>query len=298
MKKRTRKIIWISVLALCLYLLISLMFTKPQNPDLQIFSLQEWFRFPSPVRIGDMSHKMRVAAVALPAESVKERCLANIESIAAEIKSNEPDTRLILFGESSLGLYFDKEKKRAYQEQAAETIPGAATGRLGNLARNLNIYLAAGLIEISSDTLFNSLVVLDPDGNLVARHRKQYLHEYDVLNGIEAGNDQATLCDIDGFRAGLSICADANKKTLIKACKNNRIDILLNSVASDIPWLLKGTRYWPLATKYDSWIISANRYGQEGEEHYSGYIFIADKRGAMHKKRSGSSGYITSVIGK
>lgn len=295
MKKR---IIWVSFILLVCCFVISILFKKTNNPLIQTFSIQEWFRFPSSVNTDSLSHKMKVAAVALPVNSDKERCLTNILSISKEIIEKEPDTNLIVFGESSLGLYFDEKNKKAYQINISEAIPGPATKKIGEIAKLLKIYIAIGLIEKAEDLLFNSMIVIDPNGNIIAKHRKQFLHQYDEENGIALGVDQVDICYVNGFKMGLAICADANKKTLIKEYRKNEVDVLLFSVTSNLPWILRQTDYWPIATEYSAWIIGANRYGKENNENYSGYIFIADPNGVIHKKQNGQSGYITSVIGK
>lgn len=298
MMKKKAKIIGVGLTVFCLFFLGTILFHKPDHPDLQIYSLQEWVRFPKAVRVDDLKLKMRVAAAALPVQADKGRCLQNIADTSAEIKRQNPDTRLILFGESALGLYRDPLNGRSYQESAAEPIPGPATERLGGLARTLDVYLAVGLIEKSADRLYNSLVLLSPEGKIVARHRKRCLHEYDVQNGIEEGTEPLSLCDVDGFRVGLSICADANLKSMIRAYRQERMDLLLQASASNLPWFVRRIGYWPPARAYDSWIVSANRFGDEGDENYSGYLFVADRNGALHRRSNGSAGHISALIGK
>ncbi|MCW8966462.1 MAG: carbon-nitrogen hydrolase family protein [Candidatus Pacearchaeota archaeon] len=297
MKKRNKKIILTLVIIFLIIFSTYTLFTKPSIPELETISLQEWLRFPSPIDTNTMKHQMKIATTSLNITPNKNTNLNQITSLANKIIQKEPDTRLIVFPEASLGLYYKKNNSQEYQKEIAETIPGNATNQLGNLSKKLNIYLAIGLIEKSNNTLFNSLIVFDPNGTIIAKHRKQELHEYDVLNEIKQAENSADTFYIDNFKVGLSICADANKKWLINEYKKEQINLLIYSVASDLPWIIRKINYWPFATKYNSWIATSNRFGIEDDEKYSGYIFIADQNGAIHKKKEGS-GYITTVIGK
>lgn len=299
--KFTRKIkrrILIITGILILGLVIKMLFTKPNIPGMETMSLQEWFRNPSPVKVEDMKHTIKVATTSLQTMPDKDSSITQIINLAEEIKNKETDTRLIVFGEASLGLYFDSNDPTKYQKSIAETIPGNSTDILAKLAKKLSVYLAIGLIEKAGDTLYNSMVVFDTSGNIIAKHRKSLLHDYDVQNGITSAVDNAPTFYIDSFKIGLSICADANSTWLINTYKEKQIDGLIYSVTSNVPWICRQFDYWPIAKKYNAWILAANRFGKEGKDDYTGFIFIADNKGAIHKVKNNEKGYITTVIGK
>ncbi len=297
MRKRTR-IFLLIIVPLLAALLIYLLFSKPDIPGLETMSLQEWFRCPSPVKTDGMNHKIKVAATALQSMADKDSSVAQIIQMAEKIKREQPDVRLITFGEASTGLYHYPENPRRYQQSIAETIPGRVTDTLGDLARRLGVFISAGLIEKAGDTLYNSIVVVDPAGNIVARHRKSLLHYYDELNGVTAAENSASVFQIDHFKVGLSICADANSTWLVNNYREQQIDLLIYSVTSNVPWIIKQFRYWPVARKYNAWIVASNRFGREGKDDYTGLVFIADKKGAIDQKSDKTSGYITATIGK
>ncbi|MBV7328102.1 carbon-nitrogen hydrolase family protein [Chloroflexi bacterium TSY] len=60
--------------------------------------------------------------------------------------------------------------------QNAVCVPGAETDRLGEAARQANVYLAIGVIERDADfrrgTLYCTLLYFGPDGHLLGKHRK------------------------------------------------------------------------------------------------------------------------------
>ena len=60
---------------------------------------------------------------------------------------------------------------RRYREAAVD-VPGPETARLAELAAELGVHLVAGVIERDGGTLYCTALFIDPDGGLVAKHRK------------------------------------------------------------------------------------------------------------------------------
>ncbi len=94
----------------------------------------------------------------------------------------------------------------------AEAIPGATTGFLSALARELAIWIVGGsVLEETNGLPHNTCVVLAPDGSVRARYRK--IHLFDALSTyreserVRPGEETVTV-DVDGWKAGLSICYD------------------------------------------------------------------------------------------
>ncbi|WP_169544051.1 carbon-nitrogen hydrolase family protein [Sneathiella aquimaris] len=90
----------------------------------------------------------------------------------------------------------------------AETMPGPTENHFGSIAKKHNIWLLPGsLYEQSGGKVYNTTPVLNPDGEVVTRHRKLYpFLPYE--QGIEYG-EQITVFDIpDVGRFGVSICYD------------------------------------------------------------------------------------------
>jgi predicted amidohydrolase len=88
----------------------------------------------------------------------------------------------------------------------AQSIPGAATGRLAALARELSLYLVCGIAERDGDLIYNSAVLIAPDGALTV-YRKTHLTE-DERSWATAGDDW-TVVDTPLGRIGLLIGHDA-----------------------------------------------------------------------------------------
>ena len=90
--------------------------------------------------------------------------------------------------------------------QLAEPVPdGPSTQRLIQISGNLGVPVTAGLVERDGDRMYNTYVVVSPDG-FVARHRK--LHAF-ISDYIDSG-DSFTRFDLCGYKCGVLICYDNN----------------------------------------------------------------------------------------
>lgn len=97
-----------------------------------------------------------------------------------------------------------------FDERAATSLPGPLTDRLGDLARELGVWLVPGsLVERGDDgLLYNTAVAIAPDGEIAARYRK--LFPWRPYEALEPGSDFVTF-DIPGKgRVGLAICFDGS----------------------------------------------------------------------------------------
>ncbi len=74
--------------------------------------------------------------------------------------------------------YRTKDLRVLYTELVhnAVTIPGEATGRLGEAARNAGVHVTIGVNEINAEasgtTLYNTILFLDDAGRVLGKHRK------------------------------------------------------------------------------------------------------------------------------
>ncbi len=98
------------------------------------------------------------------------------------------------------------ERAGSMEERAVE-IPGPLTERLGALARETGLWLVPGSVwERAPDGIYNTAVVLSPDGELVTTYRKCF--PWQPYETSRPGRSVVTF-DIDGVgRVGLAICHD------------------------------------------------------------------------------------------
>lgn len=99
----------------------------------------------------------------------------------------------------------------------AEKIPsGETTNYLANLARTNGLFLVGGSIpELVDNLIYNTSIVFNPKGEIIAKHRKVHLFDVRVKNGIEFTESQVlspgnttTLFETPWGKFGLEICYD------------------------------------------------------------------------------------------
>ncbi len=125
--------------------------------------------------------------------------LAGMSRLVELTMTRFPWVQMIVFGELCV---------HGVSTRLAEPMPGDTEQRLCELARRHHVWLVPGSIyEADGGRVFNTAPVIDPDGQVVARHRKLYpFLPYE--GGVESGASH-TLFDVPGVgRFGLSICYD------------------------------------------------------------------------------------------
>jgi predicted amidohydrolase len=91
--------------------------------------------------------------------------------------------------------------------QAAEPIPGPSTEYFGELALRNGLYLVAGLVERENHLIYNTAVLIAPDGKLVGKYRKVCLPRAEIEAGITPGTEYPVFQTSFG-KVGLMICYD------------------------------------------------------------------------------------------
>ena len=117
---------------------------------------------------------------------------------------------MVLFPETALSGYDyvpGENGEPCMHHRLAEPIPGPATQTLGEITKEHGIYLAFGLPERAEDgTVYNSAVVIGPDGDVVGSYRKMH------LPGLEgewaATGTEPCVFDTPWGKVGMSVCYD------------------------------------------------------------------------------------------
>jgi predicted amidohydrolase len=207
-----------------------------------------------------------VAAVQLCAGPDKTANLDKAEVFAAEAARHE--ARLVVFPEVFLW-----RGPRGEERAAAEPIPGPSSGRLGEVARRLGIHLLAGSIleHSGSDKVYNTSVLFDPRGDIVARYRKLHLFDVDIAGHVtvrEADTRMAGEAVVTAPTAlgviGMTVCYDLRFPELYRRLTLAGAEIITVPSAFTFP---TGAAHWEVlvrarAIENQVYIIAPDQIGR------------------------------------
>jgi formamidase len=133
-----------------------------------------------------------------------------MSDVAKNIQRSFPWVRLLLFHELVVpGLVqFVTPDDVEWWRKNSETIPGPLTDRLTGLARRTHQWLVPGSMwEQADGDLYNTALVISPEGEIVARYRKMFPW-LPYESGTAAGTEFCVFDIPDAGRFGLCICYD------------------------------------------------------------------------------------------
>jgi N-carbamoylputrescine amidase len=178
----------------------------------------------------------------------------------------------------------------------AEPIPGQATDQLSELCGQLQIVLIASLFEKRSEGLYhNTAVVIDADGTLLGKYRKQHIPDdpgYSEKFYFAPGDEGFKVFDTRYARIGVLICWDQWFPEAARLTAMKGAEILFYPTAIGWP---EGQDERLCKKEYDSWqiiqrshaisngvhVVSVNRTGLEENNNFWGGSFISDPFGEI-----------------
>jgi len=151
-----------------------------------------------------------IRAASVQFEHINGDKKANLEKIEGFVRQvADKGVELIAFPECCItGYWFLRKLSRDELVGLAEPLfDGPSSLALGELAREYNMTIGAGLLEITADgTLYNSYIVAMPDG-VLQKHRK--IHCF-INEHLASGSDYTVFDTPQGCRVGVLICYDNN----------------------------------------------------------------------------------------
>jgi nitrilase len=192
-----------------------------------------------------MDAPVKVACV--QAESVffdRAATIDKLDALAAEIADN--GARLALFPEAFIPVYpssrwarhlagWDGDARPLYARLARESlsVPGPDSDRLAEIARARGLWLAVGANELERGTIYNSLLIYSPAGELALHHRKLMPTNHERLVwGLGDGTGLETI-QTDAGNVGGLICWENLMPLARFALYESGVEVYLAPTADD-----------------------------------------------------------------
>ncbi|MFH1851776.1 MAG: carbon-nitrogen hydrolase family protein [Candidatus Neomarinimicrobiota bacterium] len=159
----------------------------------------------------------------------------------------------------------------------ASAIPdGDVCLMLAEAARENEIFVCAGMVEQSTDKIYNSAVLIDPTGKVILKHRK--LNELAIGHKYYKQGDRLNVCHTELGTLGLMICADgfAKDQVLSRALCYMGADIILSPSAWALP-----SDHQPDAGPFQSCVNEWRQVYQPVAQDYSVYIVGVSNVGSI-----------------
>lgn len=238
--------------------------------------------------------RLQVAVVALSCDRHPDANRARIASTVSDIMQAHPDTQLVVFGEMILGWYHPGAMPE-YHRQISQPISNEMLQPFARLARQHAIYLCFGTSELDCGSMYNTQVLLNPQGQIQAIHRKWNLKPGEKQANYQPGSKPVTITDINGIKTGIVICSDAASPHAMWELMKNRLELVILSLADDSDEGLFMAKF--NARMYDAWIVTANRYGDENGYFWNGHLVISDPWGKICAAGQGQEQFLVYQLG-
>jgi beta-ureidopropionase len=155
----------------------------------------------------------------------KEANYRRIEPLIREAARH--GARLVVTTECFLDGYSAEDRTISEEDYRAlgEPIPGGLYfQRLAGLARELKIYLVAGILETEGKDRFNTAVLIGPGGALLGKYHKQRMDEERARN---TPGRVSTVHDTPFGKMGILICADRRYPDVVRRFRENGAEFLI-----------------------------------------------------------------------
>lgn len=237
--------------------------------------------------------KVKVAVTQMSCSRNPEETLAKADRLVRQAAGK--GAKIILLQELFETPYFCQLQKFEYLELAKPLGENPAVNHFRKVARELDVVLPVSFFERAGNTQFNSVAVIDADGEILGVYRKTHIPDglpYAEKFYFTPGDTGFKVWDTRYGRIGVGICWDQWFPETARSLALLGAEILLfpTAIGSE-PTLGKDSRvHWRNvmvghAAANMMPVIASNRIGKETEEEsemtFYGCSFIADNHGEL-----------------
>lgn len=166
-----------------------------------------------------VARKARLAAVHFkPAgRSPRENCEEFVPFIAEAAKQGAD---LVVLGET-----VPSANVKAKPEEIAELVPGPSTTFFGDLAKKHHLHLVFSLYERKAHLIYNTAVLLGPEGQLIGKYHKVSLPPGEAAKGISPGKEYPVFDTAFG-KVGMMVCYDGFFPEVARELTKNGAEVI------------------------------------------------------------------------
>ncbi len=218
----------------------------------------EWSNITFEKSAAPASRKVRLATVQyIPTgKSPRQNCEEYAPMIAEAAKQKAD---LIVLGET-----VPYVRTKLSPAECAEPIPGPTTEYFGSQAKLNGIHIAVSLYEREGHLVYNTAVLLNPEGKLLGKYRKVCLPHGEVEKGVAPGAEYPVF-DTKFGKVGLMICYDGFYPEVARALTANGAEVIAWPVWGCDPLLARAraceNRVYVVSSTFtdpkSDWMISA-----------------------------------------
>jgi predicted amidohydrolase len=180
---------------------------------------------------------------------------------------------------------YDPETLARDARADAEPLDGPRSKRLSEAARRREMWLAAGSVpELGDDgLLYDTALVFNPHGELVAWHRKAHLYPPTLEPSVFTPGDRLTTFDDPALgRVGLVVCFDGDFPEVARTMALRGARLVVAPAASEV----EGANAWDLlypalALTNSQWWLQANQAGSHSTSTLLGASRIVAPTGTV-----------------
>lgn len=165
------------------------------------------------------SRKVRLASVHYVPTGKSPR--ANCEEYApfiADAARQKAD--LVVLGETVPYVRVGKKP-----HETAEAVPGPSTDYFGELAKTNKLHIVVSLYERDGKAVYNTAVLLGPEGKLIGKYRKVCLPHSEVEAGVTPGDDYPVF-DTKFGKVGMMVCYDGFFPEVARELTNRGAEVI------------------------------------------------------------------------
>lgn len=184
---------------------------------------------------------------------------------------------------------------------------GETIKAISGTAASLNMYVAAGSVpELSGGRIYNTSILFDRKGQIIAYHRKMHLFDINIENmirfkesdSISAGN-RVTVADTDLCKMGMAICYDLRFPELFKLMSLAGAKVIIVPAAFN---MVTGPAHFELLVRTRALdnqvyvVAAAQAYNGNADYKAYGHSMVADPWGRIVCEAGNSTEMISCEI--